>query len=355
MSVVVVGCGLVGTSAALALTAAGRQVHLEDVDPDHVELAVSLGAGVAEAASDPTLVIVAVPPRATIDAVRDALERFGSAVVVTDVASVKSPVCSAIDDPRFVGGHPMAGKERSGPLAASAQLFEGRPWAIVPTEFSSAEAITAVEDAAVATGAVLRRFDAAGHDRAVGLVSHIPYLVSVLMAGLLRDAPDEHLELAGQGLRDVTRVAGSDTSLWVDILSTNHDSLKGPLRQLRLDLDAILTEGAEPETAPGTSPGEGTGIFAPVLDRGVEGTRRIPGKHGERPRDLTSVYVPIDDTPGQLSKLVGECGDAGINIEDLRIDHEYQRAAGLVEIVVVPSSAHHLVNSLTAHGWAAYL
>jgi prephenate dehydrogenase len=339
----VVGCGLIGTSVALALRDAGVEVHVTDANPDHVELAVSVGAGLAEPVSDPDVVIVAVPPAATIAAVREALLDYPDAIV-TDVASVKSAIVASIDDPRFVSSHPMAGKERSGPMAASSRLFEGRPWAVVPGAATSPESVAMLEQVIASTGAVIKHFDAQGHDRAVGLVSHIPHLVSVLMAGLLRNAPDEHLELAGQGLRDVTRIAGSDTGLWIDILLANHEYIRGPLEQLREDLEAIL----------GPRHSHDDELLGSVLDRGRAGTRRIPGRHGDRPEDFVSVFVPIDDSPGQLSALFALCSDAGVNVEDLRIDHELGREVGLVEIVVVPASADRLENELVARGWAAY-
>lgn len=344
MIVLVIGCGLIGTSTALALRAQGHEVHLEDADSGHVRVAEALGAGTSDPVTAPDLVVVAVPPSATVEGVREALTRFPDAIV-TDVASVKTAVCEANADPRFVGGHPMAGKEQSGPIAASAQLFEGRPWAIVPTEATDAAAVALVESMVASLGAVPKRFDAESHDRAVGLVSHIPQLVSVLMAGLLRNAPDEHLELAGQGLRDVTRIASSEAKMWIDILLANHAHIREPLEQLRLDLEAIL----------GPPRDDDADLLASVIERGRAGTQRIPGKHGDRPADLRTVFVPIDDTPGQLSALFAACDEVGVNVEDLRIDHEYQRAAGLVELIVVPASADLLATELQSRGWAAYL
>lgn len=340
--VLVIGCGLIGTSVALALRERGVEVHLRDTSATHVELAVSVGAGTADPVDEPALVVVAVPPAAVVEIAAAALAEFPAAVV-TDVASVKGAICAALPDPRFVGGHPMAGKERSGPVAASGLLFEGRAWAIVPSETTDPAAIALVESVATAVGAVPRRFGAADHDRAVALVSHVPHLVSVLTAGLLTDARGDDLALAGQGLRDVIRIAGSDRGLWVDIIDSNADQVGGILDELRARLDDLSAAVRA-----------GDGSIAAHLDRGRAGVRRVPGKHGESPTAVASVFVSIDDTPGELSRLFADVGAAGINIEDMRIDHELGRPVGVVEVLVRADSAAPLHDALEDRGWAAF-
>lgn len=340
--VLLVGCGLIGTSVALALRDLGVQVHLRDASASHVEIAASVGAGTADPVESPALVVVAVPPAYVVDIARSALEEFPGAVV-TDVASVKAPICEAVTDPRFVGGHPMAGKERSGPMAASGLLFEGRAWAVVPTAGTDPEAVALVERVATAVGAVVRRMDAESHDRAVALVSHVPHLVSVLTAGLLTEAPSDDLALAGQGLRDVIRIAGSDRGLWVDIIGSNADQVGAILDDLAARLDDLRTAVRS-----------GDGSVGEHLDRGRDGVRRVPGKHGEHPIALEGVFVSIDDTPGELSRLFTDIGQAGINIEDMRIDHELGRLVGVIEVVVQSGVADALHTALTERGWAAF-
>lgn len=349
----VVGCGLIGTSVALALRAQGIDVHLSDADPEHVRLAVERGAGVGEPVIDPALVVVAVPPAAVLDAVTDALRDWPGAVV-TDVASVKSDILAgvaALPDPaRYVGSHPMAGSERSGPLAASAQLFEGRPWVITPLDGpvggavggSSADAVRLVEEVAVMLGAVPVIMAAEAHDRAVALVSHVPQVLSVLASARLVEAPRSHLALAGPGLRDVTRIAGSDTALWLDILGSNAGQVRAVLHDVRADLDRVIEALEDPDA------------LRTVLEAGRSGTQLIPGKHGGEPAELAPVHVQIPDHPGELSRLMGHVGESGVNIEDLRIDHELGRPVGLVEIAVLAHRADELVDSLVGRGWSAY-
>ncbi len=341
----VVGCGLIGTSVALALREHGIDVHLSDRDADHVAAAVERGAGSAEPVHDPALVVVAVPPRATAAAVREALETYPAAVV-TDVASVKGSVAREVAGgaglDRYVGSHPMAGSERSGPLAASARLFEGRPWVITPAAGATDAAVRLVEEVAVMLGAVPTVMDADTHDRAVALVSHVPQVLSTLTAARLVDAPPAHLALAGQGLRDVTRVAGSDPALWRDIITTNAAEIGAVLTAVRDDLDTLIDALRDRDVVGG------------VLEAGRVGTRAIPGKHGGEPVELVVVNVQVPDTPGALSRLFAHVGESGVNIEDLRIDHELGRPVGLVEIAVAADRADELVARLTERAWSAY-
>jgi prephenate dehydrogenase len=349
--VLVVGCGLIGTSVALALTARGVRVHLRDAVPAIAEVASSVGAGSIEPVTDPDLVVVAVPPSAVPGTVLDVLEEFPLAVV-TDVASVKLPVARAVEGspgaPRFVGGHPMAGTERSGPTAGSALLFEGRPWAVVPLGATRREAVDLVTEVVRSLEAVPTELSPDQHDDAVALVSHVPHLVSVLTAGLLASAPREHVELAGPGLRDVTRIAGSSTGMWLQILDSNATPVVELLQALRGDLDRVL----DALRAGGDVL---TGRLSDVLDAGRAGTQRIPGKHGEpRAAASASVFVPVDDRPGVLSRLMADIGESGVNIEDFRIDHEYGRPVGLAQVEVAADRADHLTSSLIERGWSAY-
>ncbi|GAA1729327.1 prephenate dehydrogenase [Aeromicrobium alkaliterrae] len=349
-SALVVGCGLIGTSVALALTARGVDVHLRDAVPGVAEVASSIGAGSVEPVTDPDLVVVAVPPTVVPATVLSALQEFPHAVV-TDVASVKRPVAAAVAGTpgaeRFVGGHPMAGTERSGPTAGSALLFEGRPWAVVPLPESTPEAVALVTAVVSALEAVPTSFAPDEHDEAVALVSHVPHLVSVLTAGLLASAPRAHIDLAGPGLRDVTRIAGSATGMWLQILDSNSAAVTTLLQSLRGDLDRVLD-------ALGAGGDVLTGRLSDVLDAGRAGTQRIPGKHGEVRTESASVFVPVEDRPGVLSQLMSDIGESGVNIEDFRIDHEYGRPVGLAQVEVAADRADHLTSSLTARGWSAY-
>lgn len=344
--VLIVGCGLIGTSVALALREHGIEVYLDDARPANVEVAVSRGAGKPGPVDNPGLVVVAVPPASVADAVAAALSAWPDAIV-TDVASVKDNLGRRIAPhpgaSRYVGSHPMAGSERSGPMAASGRLFEGRAWAITADENSDPRAVATVRELATLAGAVAVDMDAGTHDEAVALVSHLPHLLSVLAAAQLNGAPTEHLALAGPGLRDVTRIAGSDTGLWLEILTGNASKVRALLENVREDLDSLIA-GLDDDT----------NSLAGVLRRGREGTRLVPGRHGDKDVEMATVFVQIPDQPGELSRLWAHTGESGINIEDIRIDHELGRPVGLVEVAVVARNAQALVDALTDRGWSAY-
>lgn len=344
--VLIVGCGLMGTSVALALREHDVEVYLEDARPANVEVAVSRGAGKSGPIDNPALVVVAVPPASVAAAVTEALAKWPEAVV-TDVASVKDglgrEIAGTPGAERYVGSHPMAGSERSGPMAASGRLFEGRAWAITADDSSDPRAVDVIRQLATLVGAVVVDMDAAAHDEAVALVSHLPHLLSVLAAAQLNGAPDGHLALAGPGLRDVTRIAASDTGLWLEILKGNAPKVRALLENVREDLDSLI----------GNLDSDAN-VVASVLRRGREGTKLIPGRHGDKDVEMATVFVQIPDQPGELSRLWGHTGESGINIEDIRIDHELGRPVGLVEVAVAAHNADALIDALTDRGWSAY-
>ncbi len=340
----VVGLGQLGGSLAAALAAGGRPVAGWDVDPAARDAASARGVQIARQLSG--VVVLAVP----LPALPTALDglTIDADATVTDVGSVKVPVLETLGDAyggRFVGGHPMAGTEGSGPRAGSALLFEGRSWVVVPGQDSRSDAVQRVAGLAETVGGVPVYLDAEAHDEAVALVSHVPHVMSGLVAGLLNSAPRAHLDLAGPGLRDVTRIAGSGTDLWLDILGHNAVAVRDQLLTLRETLDRVI--GAL---------GDDVGVpqLADVLDAGRAGTRRLPGKHGEVTAETVPMFVPIADRPGELSRLMTDTGESDVNIEDLRIEHELGRPVGLAEIAVLADRADTLVEALTARGWSAY-
>ncbi|MDP9431213.1 MAG: prephenate dehydrogenase, partial [Actinomycetota bacterium] len=241
--VAVLGSGLLGTSIGLALRARGVEVLLDDLDGGAVSLAVDLGAGRALSADDTAdHAVLCVPPGAVSDVLRGAQQR-ALADSYSDVASVKVvPLAAAeragCDMTSYVGGHPMAGRERAGAVAARADLFRGRPWVLTSDERTSAGAVAAAEAVALLCGAVPVRMSAADHDAAVAAVSHAPQVLASTLAATLTALPAEARALAGQGLRDTVRLAGSDPGLWADIAACNAGPLAAVLERLSADLAA---------------------------------------------------------------------------------------------------------------------
>jgi prephenate dehydrogenase len=343
----VVGTGLLGTSIGLACRRSGLDVLLSDASAEHVRTASGLGAGRPRTDDDrPQLVVVAVPPDHLGEVIADALTR--SDAVVTDVGSVKTGPLAAVAGTqgvdRYVGGHPMAGSERSGPLAASAALFEGRPWAVTPHDASSAEAVALVEELVRTCGAVPVRLTPREHDQAVARTSHVPHLLAALAAGRLVDAPGEHLALSGQGVRDVTRIAAGDPVLYGQIVAANAEAVLALLGEVRDRLDEVISAVGEADRA----------TLEGLLEEGVAGTMAIPGKHGGPVRPTRSVFVSVPDHPGELARLFADAGASEVNIEDVHIDHDPGRPVGLVELVVDQERAEHLLSSLEAREWVTH-
>ncbi|HEV7956019.1 MAG TPA: prephenate dehydrogenase, partial [Marisediminicola sp.] len=251
----VVGVGLLGTSVGLGLRNRGIDVILADASPTHVSIAIDYGAGRAAAEGDaPQLIVVCVPPDVTAEIVARELDAFPDAIV-TDVASVKlAPLAElrarGADISRYIGSHPLAGRERGGPLAGRADLFIGRPWVVAAHDAISYQRAQAIDDLILDLGGVLMEMSPEDHDRSVALVSHVPQVVSTLMARRLTDASGSALNLTGQGLRDVTRVAASDPELWVQILGANAQPVRDVLLAYRDDLDRFI-DALEDPAAPG--------------------------------------------------------------------------------------------------------
>ncbi|MGH3330426.1 MAG: prephenate dehydrogenase [Nocardioidaceae bacterium] len=348
--VLVVGTGLLGTSIGLALRRHGMEVYLSDVVPQNVTIATGVGAGRAWHESEPVqLVVVAVPPDHLADEITKALALPD--VLVTDVGSVKAEPLRAVTAKvdaaaltRYAGSHPMAGSERSGPFAASAVLFDGRPWAVTPHETSAEGAVGAVTDLVRLCGATPLRFTPEEHDRAVARTSHVPHLLAALVAGRLAEAPPAHMTLSGQGVRDVTRIAAGDPGLWQQIITANASAVADLLRDVRDDLDRLLQAVQGDDREP----------LGALLDRGVAGTTAIPGKHGGPLERTDELFVVVPDHPGELARLLADAGDIGVNIEDLRIDHDPGRPFGLVELTVACDRLDFLQEALEARDWTTH-
>jgi prephenate dehydrogenase len=246
----------------------------------------------------------------------------------------------------------MSGKERSGPLAATADLFEGRPWVLTPGPETDTEVLNLALELVAFCRAVPVVMDADAHDRAVALVSHTPQLVSSLVAARLQNAEETAVRLCGQGIRDVTRIAGSEPGMWIDILSANPGPVADILAEVADDLGKAVEALRALQSADDAKRDEGTADIADVLRRGNAGRARVPGKHGTAPAAYEAVAALIGDQPGELARLFADAGAAGINIEDVRIEHSTGQQAGLVQLMVEPKAAPLLTAALRERGWS---
>ena len=345
----VVGAGLLGASIGLGLRGHGVDVIVHDSSPANLSLAIDYGAGRAVRDTDnPALIVVAVPPDLTASVVAAELDRFPDALV-TDVASVKAGMLAELratgaDLGRYVGSHPLAGRERGGAISARADLFIGRPWVIAPHDGITVAQTRVIEDLILDLGAVPVTMAADDHDRSVALVSHVPQVIASLLAKRLLGTTVAAISLSGQGLRDTTRIAGSNPELWVQILGSNAAPVAEILGAYRDDLDGLLGILSNP-TAPGARR-----ALAELLAAGNAGVARIPGKHGQD-RRFSQLVVLVDDRPGELARLLTEIGEVGVNLEDLRLEHSPGAQIGLAEVSVLPEVEQQLVAELESRGW----
>ncbi|MFD1832773.1 prephenate dehydrogenase [Streptomyces desertarenae] len=305
----VIGCGLIGTSAALALTRSGVEVALHDRDPAAVAEAELLGAGTALAAGRPPadVVVVATPPSTVVEVLYEAQAR-GLGHAYTDVASTKEHICAEAEllgcDLRgYVPGHPMAGAELSGPAAARADLFAGRPWILCPFGTTPSTALHAVTDLVSRCAAEPVALAPGEHDRAAAVLSHGPHLVSAALAARLADTDPALLALSGPGLRDTTRTAGGDPGLWSEILAQNAGAVAEVAEEVAarlLSAAAALRSGDAPSVCALLAQGaHGRSALVGAADAGRwDGPRRRTGPPGtERRRPGAGAARPAGRGP----------------------------------------------------------
>ncbi len=290
--IAIIGTGLMGTSVGLALRgrpAAGYEIVGADRDRDNARAAKKLGAvdrevgSLEEAVSGAGLVILAVPVVAARQILQDMVPYLQGGVVVTDVCSTKADIMRWAaeflpEGVHFVGGHPMAGKETSGPEGASADLFQGATWAITPSPRASEEAVGTVLGMVEALGANPLYIDPAEHDQYAAAVSHLPLLVSVALFRLVRDSQgwEDASLLAGPGFRDLTRLASGDPVMSRDIMVTNRDAILHWIGRLQQELSTIKTaleDGSETvfDLFRSTQLDRDTFIANPPVRRRIEG------------------------------------------------------------------------------------
>ena len=362
MKVHVIGTGLIGTSVGLAL-AGQAEVVMSDSSRSHLERAAVRGAGrLWDGTERADLALVCAPPAAVADLVQDAIRR-DLAPTVSHVASHQSQVqaeVEAIDGTttsRICGSHPLAGRERSGPDAATARLFLDRPWVVCPGPHTAAAAVQAVVALVELCGAVPLTASAHEHDAAVALVSHLPQVAaSAVAARLLPDASGrsdslDPARLAGPGVQDTTRIAASDPDLWVEVLTRNAAHVAPLVQALSDDLAEVAGALAELAHTAGDVPSEAAAAAVrSLLERGRSGRQRLPLK-GSGTRELARVVVSITDRPGQLAAVTVAAADAGINVEDVHVEHLPGRKRGVVELLVAEAQAGPARRVLTDAGW----
>jgi len=337
----IVGSGLIGTSIGLGLVQRGIAVEMVDSDPSAQALARDLTGGVVVA--DPELVIFALPTSGLTHVIQSEIS-INPQSTFMDVGSVKSEVVLQVKtflglSTRFLPTHPMAGREIGGASSARADLFQGRSWILTPEADCAPESKSLVLELIKCLGATPIELTAQDHDAAVAKISHLPQIAASLVAKQLSGTPAEWMELAGQGLRDTTRIAGSDEKLWKEIIYSNRAEISQLLISLQNDLTRMINSLDDPAK------------IAELIAAGRDGKAMIPGKHGGKAREYSYLPIVIDDKPGQLGAIFNECAAMQVNVEDLNIEHSPGQLSALITLSLSADDAEKLSSHLTSIGW----
>jgi prephenate dehydrogenase len=333
-SVAVVGTGLIGASVALGARRAGVE-RVTGWDPDAAHLAAAAERGAVEPADDlvsalvdAELAVVAAPVTALPAQVRAVLDASGPGCTVTDVGSTKGGVCAAAaGEARFIGGHPICGSEARGPERATAELFEGATWFLTPVAATEPERYRLVHGFVSALGAIPVAVDPDAHDRLVAVTSHLPHaLANVLLnhAGGTRVEGHEPLAAAGGSLRDMTRIAGANPRIWVDIFLENRAALAAALAEHRRrieQVEAALDAGD-------------AGFLARWIGEASLHRRRLLETAYDDPGSLQRLRVHVPDRPGVIAGIAQALGAERINIADFDLQHLSTERGGTLTILV---------------------
>ena len=337
----VVGTGLIGASIALGLRGQGWHVTGMDTDADRADEALRRGV-VDAVGEDPSaeVTFVATPVSTVAEAARRAV---AGGAIVTDVGSVKAPVVAAVNSPRFIGGHPMAGSEQEGLLGADAALFVGATWVLTPTEDTDANAYARVRSVVSGLGADVVAIPPDRHDALVAVVSHVPHLTAATLMGLAAEgAVDDAalLRLAAGGFRDMTRVAAGHPGIWPDICAENRDAIVDALDRLVAALADVRHVVAA---------GDRAGLLR-MLETARTARTNLPAGVAH-PEDLVELRVPVADRPGVLAEVTTLAGELAVNIADLEIAHSAEGERGVLLLVVDAADAERLRGALVERNY----
>jgi len=353
----VVGLGLMGGSLALAARERA-QLSVVGHDPDAAARAAALERGCVEEAygdlsaalEGADLVAVCAPVAQLSPSVAAALEGAPDATV-TDIGSTKAAVVGAVPAgarARFVGGHPVCGLEARGAAHASAELFVGATWFLTPVSDTDATRFRDVHGFVSGLGAIPVAIDPGAHDRLVALTSHLPHALANLLAnqaGAGRIDGHDPLAAVGGSFRDMTRVAGANPRIWVDIFLDNRASLADALREHRRACDELVVA---------LEAGDAGYLARWIAQAAGHRRRALATQFDSPPEEIYRVHVHVPDRPGVLSGITQALGAARINIEDFELHHFTPDRGGTIELTVAGrSNADDAIALLDAQGYSA--
>jgi len=330
-----------GGSIALALRERGWHVTGDDLDAARIERALTMRA-IDAAGFDPSadITFVATPVLSVVDQVKRALAE--STGLVTDVGSVKSGITGAIDDPRFIGGHPMAGSELEGFDGADASMFEGAVWVLTPSSTTADSTFSAIAAVVAELGADVVAMPADRHDQVVAVISHVPHLAAATLMGLASDRAEEHaalLRLAAGGFRDMTRIASGHPAIWLDICAENRPAILSAMDGLIEGLTSMRDVVDRDDR----------GALFDRLQHAREARANLPDRVD--PSELAEVRIPIPDRPGAAAEVFTLAAELGVNIASFEVVHSVEGNRGVAVVLVDVATAELYRGGLMARGY----
>ena len=338
----VIGTGLIGGSIGLALRREGW--HVTGRDRNEASAARALALGALDAVGhdpDAEVTFVATPVGAVRDQVAEMLATTSG--LVTDVGSVKSPMLDLMDDPRYVGGHPMAGSELEGVDGARADLFEGATWVLTPVPGTDDSAFATIRTVVTSLGASVVSIPPDRHDSLVAVVSHVPHLTAATMMRLAAERSEEHrslLRLAAGGFRDMTRISAGHPGIWPDICAENRDAIVE-------ELDSLIEALGEVREV--VAAGDRERLLS-VLERARRARIALPARVA-RPEDLVELRVTIPDREGALAPIFTLATDLDVSIADFEIAHSIEGNEGVLILLVDAEMGERLQDGLVGAGY----
>ena len=338
----IIGLGLIGGSIGLALREHGWQVSGDDTNQARIDQALKRGViDVGRVDREAELTIVATPVLTVSDQVSRALELTTG--LVTDVGSVKGVIARNIDDPRFVGGHPMAGSELDGLDGADASMFIGAVWVLTPTESTADTTFAGIARMIAELGAEVVALPPDRHDQIVAVVSHVPHLAAATLMGLASERGEEHavlMRLAAGGFRDMTRIASGHPGIWLDICAENREAILSGLDGLIDGLRRMREVVRDEDRA----------ALHERLRRAREARANLPVK-GTHPEELAEVRIPIPDRPGAAAGVFTLAAELGVNIASFEVVHSAEGNRGVAVVLVDAVAADLFRGGLLARGY----
>lgn len=338
MNIAVLGVGLIGGSIGLAARERlGAEVTGFDPAPAALAEGVEVGAiarpcaSIAEAVAGADVAFVATPVGAVPDTVRAALATAGADCVVSDVGSTKRAVVAGVDDPRFIGGHPLAGAESAGVRHARADLFDGATWFLTPSSTTPGTSYERLHRLLADIGARPAALDAVMHDRVMACVSHLPHVlanVMVAQAAHVLDEQGERLPHAGPSLRDATRVAGANTDMWRDVYLSNADVLVDAIDECVRRLGEVRSALA----------GRDGDAIAAWNDSARDERRRLL-EAGDGGGAVHELRVSVPNRPGVVAEVALSLGGAGVNIVDMALHPAPDGRSGWIGLWIAGAAA----------------